>query len=282
MALFTNRADKFDEGGMLDRVGILVIALGLALGTLAVRSSADPEVLPPPRPLQSNGPPRPFEAPFCERFSPAEFDQSIAELKKERDALDADRKTFAKSAKNDRSSAQSANSEYRILRDQLTQLRDALRKSRQASQDPPPETTPVDPPVATEPDPLPIIPKHSNIMAPPETVPIDPLALAHMQMRAEKYEASLASLRRIDLQGKKANERGPILFLTAACLQRVGKVDEAIPMLRDIANSRGDEQIAAYAQWQLEFIRWRKDMTDKLQALRQRRMALENALEKRP
>ena len=101
-------------------------------------------------------------------------------------------------------------------------------------------------------------------------------------MRAEKYEASLASLRRIDLQGKKANERGPILFLTAACLQRVGKVDEAIPMLRDIANSRGDEQIAAYAQWQLEFIRWRKDMTDKLQALRQRRMALENALEKRP
>jgi hypothetical protein len=70
----------------------------------------------------------------------------------------------------------------------------------------------------------------------------------------------------------------PVLYLMACCLVQLGKADDAILLLRDAANSRGDEQVAGHAQWQLEMVRWQRDTRERLHDIRQR----VKATEKRP
>ena len=89
---------------------------------------------------------------------------------------------------------------------------------------------------------------------------------------------ALASFRLVDLKGKKAEARAPVQYLMAICLLHLGKADEAVPLLRDVANSRGDEKLAGYAQWQLEMVRWQRDVQEKLQGHRERRLALEKRI----
>ncbi len=49
----------------------------------------------------------------------------------------------------------------------------------------------------------------------------------------------------------------------AICLLHLGKAEEATALFRDVANSRGDEKLAGYAQWQLELLRWQRDVQEK-------------------
>ena len=76
-------------------------------------------------------------------------------------------------------------------------------------------------------------------------------------------------------KAKTAEERTPIQFLLASCLLRLGKNEDAVKLLRDAANSRDDERTAGYAQWQLEMHRWQREINDRLQDLRRRRLAAE-------
>ena len=64
-------------------------------------------------------------------------------------------------------------------------------------------------------------------------------------------------------------------YLMALCLLHLGKNDDALPLLREVANSRGDDKLAGYAQWELEMLRWHKDVQERLQDIRRRRGALE-------
>ncbi len=81
--------------------------------------------------------------------------------------------------------------------------------------------------------------------------------------------------RSVDLKGKKPEERAPIIYLTAECLQHLGKTDDAIALLREVANSKGDERVASYAQWQIENMRWHRDTQARLQEIRRRLQDME-------
>ena len=104
---------------------------------------------------------------------------------------------------------------------------------------------------------------------------IDYLAQAHTLMKAKRYEEALATFQQVDLKGKKVNERTPIQYLKACCLLHLGKPKEATEVLQEVANYRSDERVAGYAQWQLEMLRWQRDVALRLQEFRQRREALE-------
>jgi tetratricopeptide (TPR) repeat protein len=111
---------------------------------------------------------------------------------------------------------------------------------------------------------------------PPEAVePVNALSLAEALFQAGNYEQSLKAYRTIDLTGMKADDRAPIQYLTATCLRKLGKTEEAATLYREVANSRGDEQVASCAQWQLNMLRWRRDWEVRLQAARERRQSLE-------
>src|SRR5262249_59971485 len=105
--------------------------------------------------------------------------------------------------------------------------------------------------------------------------PVDVAAQAHLLFRAHQYEEALAAFRQIDLKGKKAETRAPIQYLMAICLLHLGKGDEAVPLLREAANARGDDKLAGYAQWQIEMVRWQHDTQTRVQQFRDRRLALE-------
>jgi len=103
----------------------------------------------------------------------------------------------------------------------------------------------------------------------------DPRALAHVLFKAGNFELALKAYRMVSLTGMKADERAPLQYLMATCLRKAGKLDEAAALYREVANVRGDEQIAACAQWQLVQLRWHGDFDAQLKDLQTRLKALE-------
>jgi tetratricopeptide (TPR) repeat protein len=243
-----------------------VASVCLAALTLAV--SADPEMLPPPRAMEDL---------MCPKFSPAEFEDALARMKSEREALARDRKST--DAKRVIVQNRAAEPDLRNIHNKLKKALDFLQEERDAPApaEPPPALVkiPAKPPEPKAKDDTHDAGPTTVAKIPVDLTTVDPVALGQMLMRSGKYEQSLEAFRKVDLQGKKSIERMPIVYLTASCLLRLDKVDEAIPLLRDVANSRGDENMAAYAQWQLELLRWKRDINDRLVDIRTRRAALE-------
>ena len=212
-------------------------------------------------------------------YSSADFEQVLRKLKSERAALEAEWKSLVKrsAAANPHGHGDSQ------LQTQLKDLLDRLQQNRTIAPVAPKELeiqgkkiepVPVGPPLSNEP------PPPLKVGAPVEVVaePVDSLAEAHTLFRAGRFEEALASFRQVDLKGKKAETRAPVQYLMAICLLHLGKAEEATSLFRDVANSRGDEKLAGYAQWQLELLRWQRDVQEKLQGQRQRRLALEKKL----
>jgi hypothetical protein len=108
---------------------------------------------------------------------------------------------------------------------------------------------------------------------------LDPLALAQALFRAKNFDGSLQAYRMIPTEGMKAEERAPLQYMMAACLRKLGRGDEAAGLLRDVANSKGDEAMATCAQWQLSLLRWHRDADSQLKDIRRRRQELENKRE---
>ena len=229
-------------------------------------------------------PPRPRPLPMLDeesaRFSSAEFERLLSQLKMDRMALDSDWKSFSKKRTASRPPSDHDQQELQLL---LKQTLERLQQERKKT-----EFVPL--PVLESPkkktEPATHEPKSKGQSSDeaksdgslPETgLPgrIDPVYLGNALFRAEKYEEALASFRLVDLKGKKAEERAPVQFLMASCLLHMGKNEEASELLRDAANSRGDERFAGYAQWQLEMQRWQREIHDRLEDLRRRRLEME-------
>jgi tetratricopeptide (TPR) repeat protein len=104
---------------------------------------------------------------------------------------------------------------------------------------------------------------------------LDALALAQSLFQVGNFQGALQAYRLLPLEGLKAEERVPLQYLMATCLRHLGKFDEAGTLYREVANSRGDEHLAACAQWQLNAVRWQRETTEQLTKIRQRRLALE-------
>jgi tetratricopeptide (TPR) repeat protein len=107
------------------------------------------------------------------------------------------------------------------------------------------------------------------------TPALDALSLGNMLFQMGDFDGALRAFRQVDTSKMRVEESAPIIYLTACCLRRIGKLDEAAAKFREVAGMKGDEFLAECAQWQLANLRMRKDLEAKLQELRQRRQALE-------
>jgi hypothetical protein len=231
---------------------------------------ADTDTLPMPRAWHEEG---------CKTYSAAEFEQLLLQLKTERAALQSEWKALLK-----RSAAAAPKGDNDQIQTQLREALERLKQSRSLPAPPPPRELDLGTP-KTDPIP-PVAPKADEATTPPkvESVkdltegPIDVLSQAHTLFRGRRYEEALASFRLVDLKGKKAESRAPVQYLMAICFLHLGKPDEALSLFRDVANSRGDEKLAGYAQWQLEMLRWQREVQDRVQEYRQRRLGLEKRL----
>jgi TolA-binding protein len=216
------------------------------------------------------------------QFSVTEFERQLQKMKAEREALRTDWQTLVK--KNARPAPSDADLEMQTHLKTILQL---LQQRHHGSSPPlPPQVKPL-PPADTEKKPLEPQPSHvghehktAAADTPVEKVPAAQKmsAQANALYRSKQFEDALAALRLIELKGQKAEVRAPVQYLMAMCLLHLGKNDEALPLLREVANTRGDEKLAGYAQWQLEMLRWQRDIQDRLQNFRQRRETLEKRL----
>ncbi len=271
----------------MDRVrSLILIALAWALvctaggGQEPARSWPREETAAPPSAdwLLQNEEPAPVSLPL------AEVRKALQKLRTEREGLQEER---AKSAQSLVDAVSPDSDDLGQLRLRLGKLLTQIGTKKAATAPPTSPQTPVSPPkkldMTPAPPPVPI-PKLPDKEAPPAkeaeapldlSKTLDPLALAQALYRVGNYQGALQAYRLLPLDGLKAEERVPIQYMIAACLRKIGKTDEAATLFREVANSRGDEQVAACAQWQLSAIRWHKEMTEQLGRIRQRRLELE-------
>ena len=258
--------------GSMKARSFLVLA---ALGCCAVPGylPADTGTLPMPRVWNDDA---------CKKFSAVEFQRQLQQLKEERAALIAEWKALVKRA----GEAAPRHEHEAALEAQMKDILHRLQQSRNNAG--PPLRAPAELAVGK------IMDATSGARSAAKKGddagpalkgegdspggPVDVLAQAHTLFRTRRYDEALASFRLVDLKGKKAEARAPVQYLMAICLLHLGKDEEALPLLRDVANSRGDEKLAGYAQWQLEMVRWQRDMHNRLEEQHQRRLTLEKKI----
>ena len=209
-------------------------------------------------------------------FSPADFERRLLTLKAEREGLSSDWQALRKR----NAAAQPAlDAEQKRFEAQMRKALEDLRKRRQDSPLPPYSAAEL---IKRRTDADTVEVKQSDKgAAEPDgkaatgSAPVDALAQALTLMRSKQYEEALATFQQVDLKGKRANERAPIQYLKACCLLHLGKASESAELLQEVANYRGDEKLAGFAQWQLEMLRWQRDIAQKLNDIRQRHQNLE-------
>jgi tetratricopeptide (TPR) repeat protein len=210
-------------------------------------------------------------------FSEADFQRVLSQLKVERDGLDADWKSMTKRLN---TRPPTAEPDLEKLEERINRVLTTVRERVTPSPAGPAQPAPIkieNPPSENKKKPderlAPVVPDASSIT--PALGPVDVVHLGQTLFRAERYEEALAAFRKVDLLGKKPEERAPIIYFTAACLHHLGKTEEGIALLREVANSRGDERVAGYAQWQIENLRWHRETQAKLQEIRRRLQTME-------
>jgi tetratricopeptide (TPR) repeat protein len=127
------------------------------------------------------------------------------------------------------------------------------------------------PPPQPEPPPAPKTPENKTL----SDRPVDPLALGHALFRTENYEAALKAYQQIDVNALSPTDRLMVQYATASCLRKLGRVEEAMVLYREVANSGGDELLVENAQWHLNAIKWQRDLEAQIDQVRQRRQALQ-------
>jgi tetratricopeptide (TPR) repeat protein len=106
-----------------------------------------------------------------------------------------------------------------------------------------------------------------------EAPPGDPVLAARALFRAGDHAAALETYRQIDLDGLTRDERTLVQYMSACCLRKLGRLDEAAAIYREVADAREDEVLTDCALWHLSAINWRRDMEKQLETLRERRQA---------
>lgn len=243
---------------------IVLLALWLYFDSDCARAGSQ---LPTPRSVDDDDNPR---------FSIADFNRSLQELKSQREGLHSDWQSLIK-----RNARPSQDVDHDVT-EQLKLILQYLQKRNSAS---PPAVGPERPQTPPQPNkeipqPQPVEPaKNPSVDTdkPAGAAPAGASASsqAHALFRSGQFEDALASFRLIDLKGQKAEVRTPVEYLMAMCLVHLGKNEEALPLFREVANARGDARLAGHAQWYLEMLRWHRDVQERLQQFRQRREVLE-------
>ena len=88
----------------------------------------------------------------------------------------------------------------------------------------------------------------SNVLT---DAPVDPLSLAQSLFSSGDHEAALNAYRQLEQAEQKPDERVAIQYMIACCLRKLGKLDEATLLYREVANSGGNDILVENAQWYL-------------------------------
>jgi tetratricopeptide (TPR) repeat protein len=242
-----------------------ILLAGFAILVAATaRADSDPDTLPMPRRFNADDDP----------ISKADLERTLANLRTERDALSSDLQALQK--KRSQPVAPSMEEEQRLFQMHLQKTLNHLQQSRSKA----PRAFPVTGPLAqksaeAEASKQNTLAKQSEGNPEPTAVPVNALAQAHALLRVQQYDEALATFQQIDVKGKKAEERAPIQYLKACCLLHLGRSKEASELFTEVANYRGDEVLAGYAQWTLDALRWQREVDRRLQEIRDRRSAVE-------
>jgi len=105
--------------------------------------------------------------------------------------------------------------------------------------------------------------------------PIDPMGLAQALFQTGDYEGALSTYRLLEIKILSKTDRAAVQYFMATCLRRLGKLDEAAALYREVVNAKEDDILADCAQWQLSAFRWRHDLEMQLEQMRQRRRSAE-------
>lgn len=260
---------------------------------------AEPLPLPPPGPLVPGGvPPRSGDMPPCLVMPGSRLKELLAEFRAERDALEA---AYTTSVRDFETGLGPSSGETALLRLRIKEALNRLARRRTAKKVAPPAPTPAPaakkgpatqhetstPVPAAPPNPAPPEPEEFPLKTEGPALekhprvgpgrPVDPLALGQTLFRVGKYAEALKAFESIDLRGSVTEARAPVQYLKASCLRHLGKADEAAALYREVANARGDEQLAACARWQLSTLRWQRETATRLEEIRRRRQALETS-----
>ncbi len=116
-------------------------------------------------------------------------------------------------------------------------------------------------------------PKES-VAHPLTDAPVDPMSLAQALFLSGDYASALKAYRQLEEEEPKGDQRITLQYLIACCLRKLGKLDEATTLYREVANSRGSDFLVESSQWYLRAMKERRGLEGQLAELRQRRQAL--------
>jgi hypothetical protein len=242
---------------------------------------AGEELLPPPRPVPfAARPPLPPPSPDVEGLR-----QEMERLRSAREALRKEQSAALAAPARPAGGETSAQLRVRIA-EMLAELHSA--RARKAAPPPPPV---VAPPVTRPPEApkteapktegpkteAPARPSHSPTPAAPGALtesPVDPVSLAQALFRANDFAGALEAYRALAQTEQLPEDRLTTQFMTATCLRKLGKMQEATALYREVANSSGPPVLVENAQWHLQAIKARQGLEEELQRARARRQEL--------
>lgn len=102
------------------------------------------------------------------------------------------------------------------------------------------------------------------------TVPVDRLRAAMNLVLADQTAAALDAFRQIDPQQLPPDDRLFVKFMTASCLRRLGRTAEALPLYREVSDSKEDAFYSSSAVSQLALLNNATELQAQLTKLRER------------
>jgi tetratricopeptide (TPR) repeat protein len=96
----------------------------------------------------------------------------------------------------------------------------------------------------------------------------DPFLQAQALFRGGKYKDALAAYRALQPESLNSDERLLVQYLCACCLRKLGKLDEAATLYRQVADAREDDFLTECSLWHLGTIGWRRDIEKQLADVR--------------
>ncbi len=138
-----------------------------------------------------------------------------------------------------------------------------------------PRTTPSAPPSLPVPStpPTPIAQPDNSPKVLTEA-PVDPLSLAQSLFLAGDHSAALNAYRKLEQEEQKAEERIAIQYMIACCLRKLGKLDEATLLYREVANSARQRHFGGECTVVSARMKDRRELETQLDEMRQRRQSL--------
>jgi tetratricopeptide (TPR) repeat protein len=95
---------------------------------------------------------------------------------------------------------------------------------------------------------------------------------AQALFRAAQYKEALAAYRALQPESLDGEERLLVQYLTACCLRKLGKLDDAATLYRQVADAREDDLLTECSLWHLSTIGWRRDVEKQLTEIRTARL----------